>query len=69
MMHFEFSAGSSMDWAHEKAGVRYAFLVELRDTGDFGFVLPPSEIEPSGKEMFAAVREVAKAAIESPKDN
>ncbi|XP_059475778.1 carboxypeptidase B-like [Neocloeon triangulifer] len=61
-------SGSSMDWAHEKAGVRFAFLAELGDAGDYGFVLPPSEIELTGKEMFAAVREVAKAAIEDPKD-
>ncbi|CAB3376150.1 Hypothetical predicted protein [Cloeon dipterum] len=60
-------SGSSLDWAHEKAGIRYAFLVELGDTGDYGFVLPASEIEPTGKEMLAAVREVAKAAIEDAK--
>lgn len=32
---------------------KYAFTIELRDTGSYGFILPPSQILPSGEETFA----------------
>jgi carboxypeptidase A4 len=32
---------------------KYTFTIELRDTGSYGFVLPTSQIVPSGKETFA----------------
>jgi len=32
----------------------YGFTVELRDTGRYGFVLPPDQIIPNGEEMVAA---------------
>jgi len=30
--------------------------VELRDTGNNGFVLPPAQILPSGEEMWAGFK-------------
>ncbi|KAF4517737.1 hypothetical protein B566_EDAN002942 [Ephemera danica] len=59
----QYLAGSSLDWAHEKAGADLAYLVELRDTGDHGFVLPPREIEPTGEEMLAAVKSMARELL------
>jgi len=50
------ASGSSVDWTYAVANVTYSFAVELRDTGRYGFVLPPSEIVPTGEETFAAVR-------------
>lgn len=47
-------SGSSSDWVSEVLGVPYSYLIELRDRGDRGFVLPESEIEPTGREAWAA---------------
>jgi hypothetical protein len=50
------ATGSSVDWTYNVANVTYSYAVELR--GSFftgGFVLPPDEIVPSGKEVLAAV--------------
>jgi hypothetical protein len=29
--------------------------VELRDTGDYGFILPPEQIKPTSEEMWAGL--------------
>ncbi|KAE8747961.1 hypothetical protein FOCC_FOCC005351 [Frankliniella occidentalis] len=54
------ASGGSDDWAKGQAGLKYAFTVELRDTGRHGFVLPSSHILSSGKEVLAAVRTLAQ---------
>ncbi|KXS20897.1 peptidase M14, carboxypeptidase A [Gonapodya prolifera JEL478] len=54
------ASGSSTDWVYGTANVTYSYGVELRDTGAHGFVLPASEILPSGKEMWAAVTALAE---------
>ncbi|KAJ3338230.1 hypothetical protein HDU93_009819 [Gonapodya sp. JEL0774] len=53
------ASGSSTDYMYGVANVTYSYGVELRDTGAHGFVLPASEIDPSGKETWAGVRKVA----------
>ena len=35
------AAGASDDWYRGGLGTRYSFTTELRDTGYYGFVLPP----------------------------
>jgi len=40
----------------------------LKDTGKYGFILPPSEILSTGKEAFAAVSALANE-IGSEKNN
>lgn len=37
-------------------GADYNFAIELRDTGNYGFVLPKEQIVPSGEEMYAGIR-------------
>lgn len=49
-------SGASADYSYDVTGVKYSFAIELRDTGNYGFVLPPSQIYPSGVEMWAAMR-------------
>lgn len=49
-------SGDSVDYAYENAKAAYALTVELRDTGDYGFVLPPEQIKPSGEEMWAGLK-------------
>ncbi|XP_013391836.1 carboxypeptidase B-like [Lingula anatina] len=59
------ASGGSYDWAKEKAGIKYAYTFELRPDGNAsnGFVIPASEILPSGKEVYAAVKKVASELI------
>jgi murein tripeptide amidase MpaA len=49
------ATGSSTDYAYMK-GIKYSFAAELRDTGLKGFVLPASQIRPSGEEVWAGVQ-------------
>ena len=52
-------SGSSLDWAHDKLGIKYSYALELRDRGEFGFMLPVNQIEPTVKETFAGVAAMA----------
>lgn len=49
------ASGSSADYTYGVCGVKYSYGVELRDTGQYGFLLPPDQIIPSGEEVFASV--------------
>ena len=42
-----------MDWAYARGDIKYSYTIKLRDTGNHGFLLPKSDIIPSGEEMFA----------------
>jgi hypothetical protein len=57
------AAGGSHDWAKAVAGVKFSYCYELRDKGRYGFVLPPSQIVPSGQETFAGVKSMAEDVI------
>jgi len=47
------AAGTSLDWALGVAGVPYVYSIELRDTGLYGFLLPPDQIIPTAEETWA----------------
>merc|ERR1712240_75284 len=47
------ASGTSLDWALGVAGVPYVYSIELRDTGHYGFLLPPSQIIPTAEETWA----------------
>ncbi|KAF5296619.1 hypothetical protein FQA39_LY12447 [Lamprigera yunnana] len=53
------ASGGSDDWAKGIAGIKYAYTIELRDSGTYGFVLPAIYINPSGNEGLAAVKVMA----------
>ncbi|KAL1465084.1 hypothetical protein WDU94_004679 [Cyamophila willieti] len=53
------AAGASDDWAKGVAKIKYAYTIELRDKGKYGFLLPASNILPVGKESLAAVKAIA----------
>ncbi|KAI0229672.1 Carboxypeptidase B [Lamellibrachia satsuma] len=55
------SAGTSRDWAKGVPRIRYVYTVELRDSGHFGFLLPPDQILPTGNETWAAVKAMMTA--------
>lgn len=48
-------SGASVDYASENANATYSMTVELRDEGNFGFILPPQQIKPSAEEMWAGL--------------
>jgi len=60
------SAGGSDDWNLGVAGTEYAYTIELRDTGKYGFLLPPDQIEDSGKEIYEGFKVVAKFVADNP---
>ncbi|CAA9994178.1 unnamed protein product [Nesidiocoris tenuis] len=59
------TSGSSDDWAKGRAGIKYSYTLELRDKGTFGFLLPATQIVPTGRETFAAVKTIAKHVMNS----
>ncbi|CAE6462383.1 unnamed protein product [Rhizoctonia solani] len=52
--------GNIIDWMYGEAGVKYSYSLMLRDTGTYGFLLPPRYIQPVGEETAAAVKSLAK---------
>ena len=52
----DLASGGSYDWVFGKVGVPYAFTPELRDTETF--ILTPSAILPSGREIWAGIRAI-----------
>ena len=50
------ATGSSVDYVQDVVNSDYVFTVELRDTGNYGFVLPAAQILPSGQEAYAGVK-------------
>ncbi|EFA05749.1 Zinc carboxypeptidase A 1-like Protein [Tribolium castaneum] len=46
------ASGGSMDWVKGTFGTRITYTYELRDTGRYGFVLPPDQIIPTAEETF-----------------
>jgi len=57
------ASGGSLDWALGEAGIPYSFGMELRDTGNFGFLLPPTQIIPTGEETWAFHLTMAREII------
>ena len=47
-----------------EAGIPYSMAMELRDTGSYGFILPPSQIIPTGEEVWAFHLTAARMIIE-----
>ena len=58
------AAGASDDWYKGVLGARFAYTVELRDTGLHGFILPADQIQPSGEELWAAHKLVFQRMID-----
>ncbi|XP_065349976.1 carboxypeptidase B-like [Cloeon dipterum] len=57
------AAGVSDDFAKGGANIKYAYTIELRDQGRSGFLLPASQIVPTGKDAFAAVKAMSLELI------
>jgi len=61
------ASGGSLDWTLGELGIPYSYAMELRDTGAYGFLLPPDQIIPTGEEAWAfhlcAARNVIKEFV------
>ncbi len=53
------ASGIACDWGYDEGG-GYAYTIELRDTGFYGFELPPIQIIPTGEECWEAVKVLAE---------
>ncbi len=53
------TSGGIKDWMYGDQGL-LAWTIELRDTGQYGFILPPNQIVPTCEENFAAVKALAQ---------
>jgi len=61
------SSGGTLDWTLGELGIPYSYAMELRDTGVYGFLLPPEQIIPNGEEAWAfhlcAARNIIKEFV------
>lgn len=55
------AAGGSDDWYKGVMNIKYAYTVELRDSGRHGFILPASQIIQTGQETMELFKVIAKA--------
>ncbi len=53
------ASGVTLDWAYVEGGA-WGMSFELRDQGQFGFLLPPDQIIPASQECFVGCMELAK---------
>nr|XP_006812385.1 PREDICTED: carboxypeptidase A4-like [Saccoglossus kowalevskii] len=50
------AAGNANDFAYGTMGIPYSYVIELRDDGEYGFLLPEDQIIPSGEETYAGIK-------------
>ncbi|KAM6145801.1 carboxypeptidase A2-like [Phoenicopterus ruber ruber] len=58
------ASGGSIDWSYDY-GIKYSFAFELRDTGNYGFLLPASQIIPTAQETWLGLQKI----MEHVRDN
>ncbi|XP_052872398.1 zinc carboxypeptidase-like [Anopheles cruzii] len=49
------ASGSSLDWVKGTLRTPLTFAYELRDTGEYGFLLPPEQIIPTAEETLDSI--------------
>lgn len=54
------SSGSPIDYSYHSSPskIKWSFSIELRDTGTYGFLLPPNQIKPTAMEFMAATKDL-----------
>ncbi|XP_017086458.2 zinc carboxypeptidase [Drosophila eugracilis] len=49
------ASGATNDWAYNEQGVEISYTIEFRDTGRYGFILPPAHIVPNAEEALVGI--------------
>lgn len=57
------ASGGSVDWSYGDQGV-LSYTIEVRDTGTYGFVMPPAEILPNARENLDAALAMMEATLD-----
>jgi len=59
------ASGGTYDWVRDAAGVKWAYALELRpgENNPNGFILPASEIIPTGEETWAGLKSIAMTML------
>ncbi|KAJ7735738.1 peptidase M14 [Mycena metata] len=52
--------GNILDYVYKAASIKYTYAAFLRDTGTYGFAIPPAWIRPVGQETGAMVEYLAR---------
>ncbi|TDL18656.1 hypothetical protein BD410DRAFT_793044 [Rickenella mellea] len=52
--------GNIVDWMYGEAHIKYSFAAHLRDTGTYGYALPPEWIRPVGEETGTMIEYLAR---------
>merc|ERR1712031_106952 len=58
-------SGGAIDFCYDQLGVKLPFTFELRDTGTYGFILPPEQIIPTAMEYTAGVKKILEYGLEN----
>ena len=48
-------SGNAPDYVHDVLKITNSYIIELRDRGAFGFLLPPDQIEPNTLETLDGI--------------
>ncbi|KAJ3486374.1 hypothetical protein NLI96_g4275 [Meripilus lineatus] len=56
--------GNVVDYMYAKAGIKYSYAAHLRDTGTYGFDLPPHWIRPVGEETVNMIKSLAHFIVD-----
>uniref|UniRef100_UPI00398F0189 carboxypeptidase A1-like n=1 Tax=Pristiophorus japonicus TaxID=55135 RepID=UPI00398F0189 len=57
------NSGNSIDWSYNQ-GIKYSYAFELRDEGQYGFMLPRSQIIPTAEETWLAIKKIMEHACD-----
>lgn len=57
----DIASGDTTDHYYESEGVVHSYTIELRDSGTYGFQLPPDQIVPTATETWNGLKAMINA--------
>nr|XP_027220025.1 carboxypeptidase B-like [Penaeus vannamei] len=57
------ASGTTQDWSKGVLGVKYTYTIELRDKGEYGFLLGPNNILPCSEEVWTGFQALMKKIL------